>query len=319
MKSGDRVVAMAILCSRTTWYGGVIPSRGLHVNCTGDPALDELTIEYNGLLTDVDFEGDAFDKCLAYLLTLDDWDELHLDGWGPHASSASNSHPRHGRLLRRKSVRCYCVGLSELRESGSVYLDRLPPKPRSKVNRSKRQIARTGAVSFSVASTIEEASAFLADLKRLHQRSWVGRKMSGAFANRFFDTFHKAFVAAEFPAGHIQLLRLVVNDRVAAVIYNFVYQGHVYSYQSGLDLKLGAGANWRPGIVSHAHAIEYNLKAGNSIYDFMAGDHAYKRELGLESSEMVWLVYRRSRLRFVLDFFLRRLRDLLRTKWRASP
>jgi len=62
--------------------------------------------------------------------------------------------------------------------------------------------------------------------------------------------------------------------------------------------------------VRHARLrLELNRTAGHHIYDFMDGDSGVKANLGLASSDMVWLVAQRSRLRFALEDYLRKIWD----------
>ena len=44
------------------------------------------------------------------------------------------------------------------------------------------------------AETADQADAFLDGLKNLHQRYWVGRGKPGAFAEPFFERFHRALI-----------------------------------------------------------------------------------------------------------------------------
>jgi hypothetical protein len=54
--------------------------------------------------------------------------------------------------------------------------------------------------------------------------------------------------------------------------------------------------------------VELNRRLGHLFYEFMAGDSQYKQALGVSSTDMVWLVAQRTRLRFWLEDCLRRAR-----------
>jgi len=55
--TGNQTVGLAILVPRRTLRHGFIVSNQLLLHETGDPALDELTIEYNNLLADAKLES----------------------------------------------------------------------------------------------------------------------------------------------------------------------------------------------------------------------------------------------------------------------
>ena len=65
LRAGGRVVGLGVLGLGEGVRHGVVRTRGLFLNETGDPDCDRLTIEYNGLLVDPAFgdrvEAQAFD------------------------------------------------------------------------------------------------------------------------------------------------------------------------------------------------------------------------------------------------------------------
>jgi CelD/BcsL family acetyltransferase involved in cellulose biosynthesis len=111
-------------------------------------------------------------------------------------------------------------------------------------------------------------------------------------------------VAARFGAGEIQLLRLRAGgQREVGYLYNFVRRGVVHAYQSGF--RYNPDPRLKPGLVSHALAIEHNLATGARLYEFMAGASRYKASLGTLSGEMAWLVLQRDRLALRAEAALR--------------
>ena len=131
-----------------------------------------------------------------------------------------------------------------------------------------------------------------------------------------FEDFHRTLIRDRFAAGEIQLLRVAAGGAPIGYLYNFVHDGHVYAYQSGFryddDPKL------KPGLVTHAMAIEHNLRAGARVYDFMAGEGQHKASLGTGSSELFWLVLQRDRLRFRVEDGLRKVKQRMRRKGREG-
>jgi CelD/BcsL family acetyltransferase involved in cellulose biosynthesis len=169
------------------------------------------------------------------------------------------------------------------------------------------------------ASDASSALSYLEGLKTLHQRYWENRSQPGAFANPFFERFHRRLVQEAFERNEVQLLAIEAGDNKIGFIYNFVQRGRVYNYQTGFDYTVCETQN-RPGLVSHALAIEFNAGRRHAIYDFLAGDQEYKQALGTRSATMSWAVLQRARWRFALEDAMRGLRNRgrLRSDYRGS-
>lgn len=305
---GQRVVGLGVICESSTRRHGVFRSRGLHLSCTGRAELDELTVEYNGFLAEDGLRREVAQKCVRYLRGEDKWDELYLSGWHQIdlVEAMSEEHLGTLRITRRN---CHYVDLDALRSTGRSYPECLPKNIQYNLRRSIRDYGKRGELKFDVATTSDEALAFLTGLKALHQRSWQAHGQPGAFANAFFDSFHERLVQCLFPAGLIQLTRLRVADQAIGYFYNFLYRGHVYHYQSGLDFEFDGKLS--PGTVCHAYAVEFNLESGQKIYDFMAGELRYKKDHATHSTEMLWLVLQKPRLKFRIEDRLRALKARL--------
>lgn len=305
--SEGRTVALGVLVRRRLRRHGVLLSRALFLNSTGDPDLDEITIEYNGLLCERGFEQEAARACIEFLLSRDDWDEWFLEGL--QDPGLSDRVPASGvRWVVRRQSKCHHVDLEALRSSGGEYLGLLGSNTRHNIRRSVREYEKLGPLVLESADTAEQVSAFFSGLRQLHQAYWQAKGLSGSFANPFFVEFHAHLVRTLFAEGSIQLLRLRAGNDIIGYLYNFVDRGRVYNYQSGFDYSLCPKPYGRPGLVAHAQAVELNRRLGHLFYEFMAGDSQYKQALGVNATDMVWLVAQRTRFRFWLEDCLRRVR-----------
>ena len=301
VESGDRVVGLGVLVPRALRRRGALRSRALFLNCTGDPHLDELSIEYNALLAETPHEREVTRQALEALLSQRDWDEWFLDGFAQ--PELLDGAPPGVRVVSLRRASCPYVDLAGLRTSGRGFIESLESDTRYALRRSIRKFEKQGQLKMEAAGSAEEASAFLAALKRLHQSAWRKRGRPGSFSNRFFDDFHADFVRSRFADGVVQLLRLRLDDRDVGYLYNFVHRGHVYSYQSGFDFD--AFGKLSPGLTCHAYAVEFNKAQGHRVYDFMAGDDQYKRQLGKNQTEIAWIVVQRDRYKFRVENWLR--------------
>lgn len=315
VRDGSQTVGLAILTRRRRVRHGVFVSHGLYLHETGLPEQDALTMEYNGILADRRYGEAVVQSALDGLLRLDvGWDELMLSGL---VSDAAEADPAMARKLGlrvwvRDRKRFDFVDLEALRRGGGDYLAALSGNTRHQIRRSLRLYGGAEAVRLEVATNVDEALRFFAELKDLHQAYWMGRGQPGAFANPFFETFHRQLVADAFPAGAIQMLRVSAPNWPLGYLYNLVFGGRVYAYQSGF--RYDADAKLKPGLVSHYLAIEHNLADGQAVYDFMAGEGQHKKSLGTDAADMIWLVLQRDKMKYRIERGLRSMKRTV-TRW----
>ena len=311
VREGSAVVGLALLCVGRRTRMRIVTSRALFLHATGDDALDELTIEYNGMLARRGVEREVLAAALAELSRDPSWDEVYLDGFG-EAALVPERLPDGAVRVTERHLKYRYVDLEALRRSARPYTAMMTRDMRSKMKRSRAAAEAVGPLAFVTARDASEARSFLDGLRALHQKTWRARGKPGAFATPFFAEFHERLVSEAFAEGVVQLGRLDAGGTTLGYLYCFLYRGRVYVYQTGFDFSLGEGTNWRPGLVCHVFAIEHNAALGMSAYDLMAGEGRYKRELASESGEMDWLVLQRPRLGFRVHALLRAARRRLR-------
>lgn len=308
--AGSLTVGLGLFVHRDTRRHGIIHSHRLFLNSTGDDHSDSIWVECNGLLIDRRMVNALLPRMLDHLLSVDrSWDELVMDGLSDAPSWSPAARALRSNILTQPN---YQVDLAQVRARGG-YLELLGSETRAHIRRSTREYQKLGAVSVSAAADTKAAAVGLAALKALHQPYWVARGKPGAFASPYFEQFHHRLVHTAFARGEIQMLAIEVDGRPLGYLYNFVYRGHVYNYQSGFDYRLCEKHN-RPGLVSHARAVEFNAACGHAVYDFLGGADPYKRALGTRVLSMSWVVLQRPRWRFKLEDALRTTRKWLVTR-----
>ena len=147
----------------------------------------------------------------------------------------------------------------------------------------------------------------LEQLKELHQKSWRRRGEPGCFATPIFETFHRALIRDRFRSGEIQLLRAAAGNQAIGYLYNFAYGDRIYAYQSGF--AYATNGRLKPGLLTHALAIERAMREGYAIYDFMAGEKRLKASFASHWRDMVWLSVRRPSAAFWLERQLAAAKD----------
>lgn len=276
--------------------GSLLPLRGrsAHLHETGIPALDVATIEDNGLLVDRRFTGEVEAAALRWLTDEGQKiDRIVLGGIRPALAGVVREVASQRRLLcdvRNESPRPY-VDLEAIRRQRRGYLECLSANTRQSIRRSMRLYNNCGPIELTVARNIEEAEVFLGRLEELHQAYWTARGRPGAFAYPMFGRLHVELVRTAFAAGAIQLCRIMAGDANVGYLYNFVWKGWVYAYQSGFHYE--RDNRLKPGLVSHCLAVEHALSSGHSVYDFMAGARQHKASLSTNQDRLYWIIMQR--------------------------
>jgi CelD/BcsL family acetyltransferase involved in cellulose biosynthesis len=265
------------------------------LNQTGKWGFDQVYIEDNDFLCR---PGAAFPLGEFLAQLPGEWDEIYFSGVDPQGCA--------GRMLERagKPYDVYIpnripapyVDLAALASSRKDYLAALGSNTRSQIRRCYKLY---GNVETEIAATPEQAVDIFDELVSMHQHWWGQRGDKGAFANSWFHRFHRALVERRFEAGEIQLTRVRAAGATIGCVYNFVWNGTVFFYQSGFrpeqDNRL------KPGYVCHTEAIRHSLAAGLSTYDFMASFDEYKVRMSTHQRELIWARVQKPRLKFTVE------------------
>jgi CelD/BcsL family acetyltransferase involved in cellulose biosynthesis len=320
VSSDDHLLAIALIVKRTIWRRNVMPVKTWVLNATGDRRFDSICTEHNGLLASSHDEQAAWDEILDYFSAQEkDWDEFHLDGvprwladaWSTRGLALRRSRLDVGRFLDLDRVRATanrsCIGI-------------LAPRVRTRLRHTIGAVERRfGALEVSEASTIEDARSFFSELKDLHIKRWGDQPHGDAFDRPFFERFHHELISRCFADGLIQLARVKAGQTTLGLLYNFVYQGRVSFYQSGINYASALPGD-SIGLLVHALVIDRNAHQGQAIYDMLAGDAQYKRSLAGLTTPLWWGALQTSCMklraeRFVIHNYLmlrERVRKMLR-------
>lgn len=286
---------------------GLVRSRVLYINETGDRRCDSITIEHNGILAPVGREAMVFDSAIAWFADLgDEADELYISGSMLRPSETTVE----GRGLGRSetALPSYSLDLGLLSSSGGELYPVLSANARQQLRRARRHFEGYGPLQLSVATTAAEALAFFAELKVLHCASWERRGKRHAFSGDFFEPFHRLLIERSFAGGGTQLLRATAGSRIIGYLYNFRIGDRIYAYQSGFA---DSDPQERPGIVTHALAIRHAFQSGARVYDFMAGRNRLKESFSTRREPMLWQVFQQPRLAFRLEHLSRRFKHAI--------
>ena len=267
--------------------------RAAFVNETGIAEFDALCIEHNDFLLDdrwqMAIREAMFDRLCA---AGSSWREVHMSraavGFGTPALLTRN-------LYRQRVTRDSClVTLSKVRERGGDYVGMLRAGRRAHIRRCLRAYAAVGPLALTEALDVPTALAFLDRLIVLHDLRWIDRGGASQFSTPFCRAFHERLVRGALPRGEVQLLRVAAGTQELGYLYSFVHQGRVCFYQSGYDYGL-LDPKYSPGLVTLVMAIQHNAAKGSAVFDFLAGNQAYKASLATDRTEMIsWRLQRKS-------------------------
>lgn len=293
LDEGGQCRGVAIGAHRQVRRHGFVRTRQLHINATGRPEYDSLTIEHNGLAGQAPQGLAAWSALVRWFRSeAHEFDELAVAGT---TCRLSEFESKGSLLAREREVDAYRVDLERVRALGGGVGAILSANSRQQMARSIRALSALGPLRLDVAETTEEALAFLDGLQRLHIQSWTRRGRVHGFAQPFVDIFHRRLIERLNPTGGVELLKLSAADRELGFLYNFRRDGIVYAYQSGFDDTDG---RLRPGYVAHAMAIERAAMQGDRIYDFMAGPNRLKQSFATDRYPMYWYLLQKPRVRF---------------------
>ena len=186
-----------------------------------------------------------------------DWLTEHLDLGG------CTVHHRMGPPCRR----------TNLPRSVDSYLQSLSKNSRRKARRLQRSLLESGRAELRSVSNMNELDGAMKRLIELHQRRQHMLGRPGCFASRRFAEFHRDVSARMLAAGQLQLHTLWIDGRAAAAEYQFVGNGVIYAYQSGID---PTRLDLQPGHALQLAVLIWAIRNGYRAYDFLRGDESYK-------------------------------------------
>jgi len=187
-------VALALIgANESRRRRGLVRSRGLYINETGNPHFDSAMIEHNGILAAAGYETVVWDALLAWFAGLrDKADELCLSG--SLLRLPEQAVEARGLARNETAVRSYAIDLCRLDESGGELFPVLSANARQQLRRTFRYFERFGPLRLSAAATVGEALAFFTAMKALHCASWERRGRPHSFTGEFFEPFHRLLI-----------------------------------------------------------------------------------------------------------------------------
>jgi CelD/BcsL family acetyltransferase involved in cellulose biosynthesis len=302
---------MCLLTARDEWRRG-FPVRRVYLNAAGEPDAEGVGTEFNALLCRPGSERAVAAALSAHLRGLS-CEEFVVCGVSESALQAIEPGLAGWHRTAQWSTNYY-VDLAALRQHGREYTDRLSSNTRAQIRRALKLYAAEGALDVHPAASACEAHAFFEELVALHQATWSSRGQSGAFGTPATLAFHRQIITRGVEQGTVQLLRVQAGGDTIGLLYEIIDGRRVYFYQSGFRYR--ADNRFKPGLVTHALAMEYWKARGLDEYHFLAGedfDVRYKRSLATHAGLLGWITFQHPSFKMRAIGWLRDLKRRFRS------
>lgn len=295
-------VAACILVRRKMRRGPFLIRR-VFLNTAGEDEGESPVVEFNNLLC-LEGEEAAFCSSLAWYVEREPWDELSADGFcrGTPLVALREAFSGADEVCTTRSD--YSVDLPRVRDSGKDYESMLSAKTRARLRQNYRDY---GEIALHVSPSKNDAIDALGQLAELHTKTWEQRGAPGAFSSPAWRAFQDTLIDLSFSSGCIQMVRADTAKETIGFLYNFVYRGNVYFYQSGFSYS--SNKRLRPGFVTLARTVHYCLdKPDLQKFHFMAGGGHYKASMSTDEEPLEWIIFRKRNGKNRVIDLLRRLK-----------
>ena len=153
--------------------------------------------------------------------------------------------------------------------------DLVKPLRKNRVPQRLRRLGERHEVVFAEHSgpTLEQGITWLTEL---HERRWADRaeEFQGLLADAASEAFLADAIRALDAAGWLRLMTVTADGRPIAVRLDFEYAGRIYMLKNAIDPDFN---EFGPGHITHARVLEEGMARGVTEFDFLRGDHPYKR------------------------------------------
>jgi CelD/BcsL family acetyltransferase involved in cellulose biosynthesis len=152
----------------------------------------------------------------------------------------------------------------------------VPAHQRDKVRYYSRRAAKAAKVEFE-SVTWENLDEFQEALFRLHRARWSVRGQTGVLNEQSIQTLHRAAAPGLHRKEILRMYAMRMDQKIVGVYLGFFSGQRALYYLSGFD---PAAADFSPGMLLIAHAIEEAIREGATCFDFLRGAEPYKYAWG---------------------------------------
>jgi CelD/BcsL family acetyltransferase involved in cellulose biosynthesis len=280
-RAGDRVVGILPLYIRTIRLLRVVSVKLLQFVGTGG----DTSPEYLGPIIDPKVSVKVIDELVCHVFnSMRGWDVLSL-------SEISASSDFHNTLIKlctamRLAYNAYNLNPNAyiaLPDNWEDFVCSLSSKRRYKMRRMRRRFEEVAGNRFFVWTDESQLQSAIERLIALHHMRWSG---SGeySFSSPEYIGFHTNLMHVLMKKGCLRLYCLEAEGKIIAMDYCYRWNGEIMGFQRGFD---PAYEKLSPGNVLLGYQIEHAIGEQNHSFDFLKGDHEYKRYVAKNTREKV--------------------------------
>jgi CelD/BcsL family acetyltransferase involved in cellulose biosynthesis len=288
VRDGPEVIGIAPLLKRTIQYYGLFQYRRIEFLGSGEDEADEICTEYLDFIILRGREEEVLRCMFGYLHGEEGFDEMLLTS----ISGTSANLPIVQALAAAEGTVATTTsdGIAIFRElpaSWEGFLSSLSRDFRKKLLRDLRTFENEGGELLEIESE-ESFTTHFPTLIELHQSRWRAQGEPGVFASERFRAFHTRVAARLLPKRWVKLFVMKVAGIPIAALYDFVYAGKLYYYQSGFRTEASKLAS--PGMLIRTLGIRSAIEHGLTECDFLKGQPgSYKFRWGGKTRPIVQL------------------------------
>ncbi|MFO1389526.1 GNAT family N-acetyltransferase [Cellvibrio sp.] len=244
-----------------TFVKKILPVTRLHLAGVGCSSVSTPRSEYNDIQALASLYGatDSLGKNLAYI----NWQEFLLQDYIDDSYNKSLTEELAKNLGASVYVRKTEPAYHVCAENFDHYLASLGGSTRLKYFNRRERLMSHGEIEQRQYS-LHECVAFFRLLNEFHIRRW-GKPCYSQDSQDFMRNFQERLLLL---GGQPIMEALLVNGEVVSVIFDIVWLGKRYNFQSGF------AENRYPKIALGALHLGYSIESAvknNQVYDFMAG------------------------------------------------
>lgn len=236
-------------------------------------------------------EKECLKLFLDYSMKFSDWDLLELrDIREGSVSVDALKDARASQALELKlrvGTLCPYINLPTSRE---VFMKSLSRNMRKNLRKRKRRLCEKYKVEVKDQHDFDSVEEAMEIFFELHQKRWISKGKSGAFASEDFRAFHRDVAEMFDEKGWLALYFLTVNDEPIAAAYSFDYNLKKYGYLTGFDPDFGS---YGVGNLLKMYVVEECIRKNFNEYDLTRDLEPYKTDwaTGARKNFVASLVY----------------------------
>lgn len=176
----------------------------------------------------------------------------------------------------------------KLPESFEAYLGTKSKKSKKNIKRYLRKVVDEDC-SDHVQIIGQWDDKWLDIIKDIEAKSWKGKEKSERMSGIGFE-FYQKIMRKFAEAGWLNLLIYFVGDTPVAYHLNFIFAGKVYYYNGSYLTDVKKYTKLAVGTTILAVNIKESINNSLSEYDFLRGDHGYKRDWAKHTRHLYYYI-----------------------------